>query len=109
MLESALIPQLMKIAAIVIQAAYDSYCLWTLSPRFIAWLRQLEEVLEVSLCNRYNVDSFLRLLTVIERTNFFAQPRHWTKRYQCTPEFFPGRVGDGVFHIIRSMESSSHL
>lgn len=41
-----------------------------MSPRCIPWLRQLEETLEVALDNPYNADDFLRLLTVIEYTNF---------------------------------------
>lgn len=49
--------------------------------------------------NRFNSEDFLRLVTVIESTKFYAHPRHWSRLYQWTPESFPSRVGVGVDFI----------
>ena len=82
-----------KTAAFILQEVYDNFRLWAVSPHTISFSRELDLV--PILGNRENVDEYLHLLRVVERTDFAQLPPTWRARGEKKEDSSPGRVGPG--------------
>lgn len=81
------------VGAYILFEAYDNYRLWALSPDMIRDIRVLDLVRVVG--SQRNADELLRLLTVIESTDFASLNPAWTTRGRIT-SYSPGRRGPGA-------------
>ena len=85
-----------KTAAFLLFEAYDNFKLWAIPQVLIDGIRRLP--LARVLGNQANADELLRLLLVIESTDFEELPNGWRSRTRRSDgkEFSPGRRGVGA-------------
>lgn len=83
-----------KTADFLIQEVYDKFRLWAVSPQTISFSRELNLVPVIG--NQVNVDEYLVLLRVIERTDFSQILSTWRAHGENKEDHSPGHVDAGA-------------